>query len=231
MTYQLLPSNATTLEKRVADLIDGRIKIQPDIALYEYGGGKGIPVEINKIWNIQLCPEELLPWLAWSTSIDFWDNDWNTDKKRDEIQKSLLKNRHRGTVYSVIEAIKDNEFNVFYNNDTEENNEDYATVGLSEWWSQNPPGEPYGFKLSMLVSDLQENRQLLSITPADFQALVNNVNFSKPVRSHFCLFLIVDTDFRFSCDPPNTISLGNHLDLTVTWRCDAHISDSRFSPS
>lgn len=34
------------------------------------------PVSIRELWNPDTCPANLLPWLAWSFSVDRWDDKW-----------------------------------------------------------------------------------------------------------------------------------------------------------
>lgn len=40
------------------------------------------PVSIRELWNPDTCPANLLPWLAWSFSVDRWDDKWPEATKR-----------------------------------------------------------------------------------------------------------------------------------------------------
>lgn len=60
-----------------------------------------LPVPTGDLWNPKLCPENLLPWLAWSLSIDTWDSHWPESIKREVIEKSISVHRSKGTVAAV----------------------------------------------------------------------------------------------------------------------------------
>ncbi|AYF00457.1 phage tail protein I [Paracoccus yeei] len=51
------------------------------------------------------CPAALLPWLAWSRSVDEWDDDWPDDRKREVIAASIEVHRHKGTIWSIRRAL------------------------------------------------------------------------------------------------------------------------------
>jgi len=70
----LLPQNATPYEKALEDVCS-------NIGT--------LPVEIKKLWNHDECPEPFLPWLAWSLSVDFWDDLWPPEIKRNVIKTSF----------------------------------------------------------------------------------------------------------------------------------------------
>lgn len=87
----LLPPNATPLERAVerttAPLGD-------------------IPVPISTVWDPETCPAPLLPWLAWAYSVDVWDSSWSERTKRAVIAAAYDVHRHKGSVWSVEEAIR-----------------------------------------------------------------------------------------------------------------------------
>lgn len=87
----LLPPNATLLERAV------------EAACAPLGD---IPVPISTIWNPDTCPAALLPWLAWALSVDTWDSNWSEGTKRAVIAASYDVHRHKGSVWSVKEAIR-----------------------------------------------------------------------------------------------------------------------------
>jgi len=64
----LLPPNATALE-HAADAAMARIA--------------DVNVPIRDLWNPDLCPEALLPWLAWALSVEPWDADWPVWQQRE----------------------------------------------------------------------------------------------------------------------------------------------------
>lgn len=51
------------------------------------------------------CPEHLLPWLAWSWSIDLWSDDWPTERKRRVIAHAVRLHRLKGTERGMAEHV------------------------------------------------------------------------------------------------------------------------------
>ena len=63
----------------------------------------GIPV--REIHDPAKCPSELLPWLAWERSVDYWRDDWIEQTKRTVIAASVAVHRKKGTLTAVRQAI------------------------------------------------------------------------------------------------------------------------------
>lgn len=87
----LLPPNATKTERSL------------EAATARIGE---IPITIGDLWNPQTCPTDLLPWLAWALSVDFWDSDWPEERKRAAIAASIDWHRHKGTKWAVVRALE-----------------------------------------------------------------------------------------------------------------------------
>lgn len=142
----LLPPNATAQERALAE---AAMKLLD------------IPVPIKTLWDPDTCAAAMLPWLAWSFSLDEWDDNWTDSQKRNAIKSGMTVHRQKGTIGSVKRAL--------------------AAVGVSakvqEWFNQSPAGDPYTFKLLLGVS--QE-----SLTVRDLQYILSLVDASKNVRSH-----------------------------------------------
>ncbi|BBP86007.1 hypothetical protein PHLH8_56490 [Pseudomonas sp. Pc102] len=86
----LLPSNATPLERAVA------------------AAGQHLnelPVEIRHIRNPARCPAPLLPHLAWELSVDEWNPNWSEGVKRRVVAESLAVHRRKGTRGAVRRAL------------------------------------------------------------------------------------------------------------------------------
>ncbi len=64
-----------------------------------------VPVELDKLWDPDECPEELLPWLAWSLSVDEWDPNASVAEKRAAIKASPAIHRKKGTVMAVRQTL------------------------------------------------------------------------------------------------------------------------------
>ena len=91
MSDRLLPPSATT-EEAAQEQTMARI-------------GE-VPVEIRPIWDPDTCPADLLPWLAWSLSVDEWDENWAEEQKRESIKSSFYVHSHKGTVSSIRRVLK-----------------------------------------------------------------------------------------------------------------------------
>ena len=53
-----------------------------------------------------LCPEALLPWLAWALSVDDWDSLWPESIKRNLIAESISIHRIKGTVSAIRRVLR-----------------------------------------------------------------------------------------------------------------------------
>ncbi|WP_185843605.1 phage tail protein I [Pseudoalteromonas luteoviolacea] len=60
---------------------------------------------ISSLWNPFLCPAELLPWLAWSVSVDEWDEAWSEPLKRQVINDAFAVHQVKGTPYALQIAL------------------------------------------------------------------------------------------------------------------------------
>ncbi|MBQ0714182.1 MAG: phage tail protein I [Paraperlucidibaca sp.] len=85
----LLPPNSTALER----------------AFESVTGNEQIPAA-DTLWNAATCPPEFLPWLAWSIGVETWDTTWTVEQKRRALQTQMQISLHRGTVWSVREALR-----------------------------------------------------------------------------------------------------------------------------
>ncbi|VVE35124.1 phage tail protein I [Pandoraea fibrosis] len=86
----LLPSNATALEQKLAQ-VGARIS--------------DIPVPITDLIDSDNCPERFLPWLAWHFCVLTWRDDWPVAIKRAYIKSAIPIARQRGTVAAVEAAV------------------------------------------------------------------------------------------------------------------------------
>lgn len=66
---------------------------------------EGFPDHIRPLWNADTCPAYLLPWLAWTLSVDHWSSSWSEETKRAVIRASVEVHRHKGTVGAIKRAM------------------------------------------------------------------------------------------------------------------------------
>ncbi len=62
-------------------------------------------IPVRDIHDPAKCPAELLPWLAWERSVDYWRDDWIEQTKRTVIAASVAVHRKKGTLAAVRQAI------------------------------------------------------------------------------------------------------------------------------
>lgn len=156
---RLLPPSATTSERAIETVIAERTI--------------GIEALIATLWNVDTCPEELLPWMAWAFSVEVWDHAWSETIKRNVIRNSIQVHRMKGTRRAVELALEALEMR----------------IDLHEGFELDEHGDPYGpphtFTLDAFAEDIfdagfQINPKLHALVTE----LIRNV---KPVRSHFTL--------------------------------------------
>lgn len=85
----ILPSNSTRIERAIEYAMRSKI----DLSV------------ISKLMDPDQCPEHLLPWLAWALSVDFWDDNWSIEARRQVVRESVQIHRRMGTAGSVRRAL------------------------------------------------------------------------------------------------------------------------------
>lgn len=56
---------------------------------------------LSTLMDPDQCPEHVLPWLAWALSVDFWDDNWPEETRREVIREAVIVNRRKGTIGSI----------------------------------------------------------------------------------------------------------------------------------
>jgi phage tail P2-like protein len=129
---------------------------------------EGLSGFIAPLWNVDTCPEALLPWLAWSFSVEVWDHAWPEATKRKVIRKSIAVHRVKGTRKSVEEAL--------------------AAIGtratIVEWWESDaqPSAMAGTFEIWLDLADLLV---VSADLPKLLQGLRAVVDAAKPVSVHY----------------------------------------------
>ncbi|MEL0625026.1 phage tail protein I [Marinomonas arenicola] len=178
MSDSLLPSSASALERafeRVA----------------KRSTGFDMPVAV--MWSPAAAPLPVLPWLAWSLSVDEWGSEWPEDVKREAIAASPQVHRLKGTVGAVRRALAALGVN----------------IELVEWWQNG--GDPHTASLIAYASrNLNESGQTL-LTPELQQQIWNVVQRTKPARSHldFTIGVSLASGVAIAATA-NTFGLGRH---------------------
>ena len=127
MTKHILPPSATPQERALAAVSERFDRL---------------PVPYRQLWNADACPVEFLPYLAYSFSVDQWDDSWPEHTKRQTVKDALYQHRIKGSRKAVENAIA--HFGVISH--------------VTEWWEKTPKGEPHSF--SVHISAQSNERRL-----------------------------------------------------------------------
>lgn len=143
----LLPPNATQAERALAMAAGDRLD--------------AMPVPLRELWDVQTCPANLLPWLAYAWGVDSWNSDWDDATQRATVQAAIVVKQHRGTISAVRQAL--------------------LALGVSvqvqEWFAQAPQADPYTYRVLLSVTQR-------GFSAADLAEVMAVAERSKNVRSH-----------------------------------------------
>lgn len=180
----ILPHNATALEKHLESVMSRT---------------EFLPVVVDRLWNYDACPENLLPWLAWAFSVDTWDSEWSDDVKRGMIANAIEIHKTKGTVAAVERVLE--------------------TLGvnaeLEEWMDYDGP--PHTFRLTAWTcANIRPDAEVM-LTPALYDALKKAIDNVKPVRSHY--------DFRVGVAFGSGTNINAATSATNAVRVSAHVAN------
>ena len=112
------------------------------------------------VFNGNLAPENVLPFLAWSLSVDDWSDNWEIDIKRNIIKTSVTLHRQKGTIGALKKALS--AFN-------------FVDIKIEEWFEYG--GDPYHFRVHF---DINYSGFDINILPEINKVIQNTKN----IRSH-----------------------------------------------
>lgn len=144
MSQSLLPPASSALERRLAEACSGI---------------SGLDVPLRDLWNPATCPVWFLPYLAWSFSVDRWDEAWTETVKRRVVMDAFYIHQHKGTISAVRRVVEPFGF----------------LIRVLEWWKT---GEAPGtFRLDIGVQEQ-------GITEETYQELERLISDAKPCSRH-----------------------------------------------
>jgi len=158
----LLPPGATPLEIALAG---GTARLS------------AVPIPLDALWDPAACPLAILPWLAWSLSVDSWDPAWPEATKRQAVADSIKLHRLKGTRWAVerVAARYD------------------ALLRVVEWFEANGTGVPHTFQLILpMVTAPNTAPGGPRSTAAFAEAVIADIVRVKPLREHLELVQRVD---------------------------------------
>ena len=128
-----------------------------------------VPVPIRDYHNPDLCPAELLPYLAWEYSVDVFDSTWPAIQQRNAIKASMDLHRRKGTRGAVEDAVQALG----------------GSVALVEWWEKSPAGTPGTFEALIATGG--------GTVTAEFQnQLISAIESNKPESAHYTVGIGID---------------------------------------
>jgi len=159
----LLPSNSTPLERQAAQAL---AQIQR------------VPIPLRTLYNPDLCPLPLLPYLAWAFSVDRWDSKWTEAAKRAAIRSAYYIHSRKGTIGSLRRVVEPLGY----------------LIEIIEWWQTVPVGPRATFRLKVGVLDT-------GITEEMYQELTWLIDDAKPLTRHL-------TGLAISLETTGSIHIG-----------------------
>ncbi|RRV41183.1 phage tail protein I [Pseudomonas sp. p106] len=143
---RLLPGNSTDLESQAAE------------ALAQI---ERVPVPIRDLFNPDRCPVALLPFLAWTVSVDRWDSRWSESAKRGAIRSSYYIHSRKGTIGALRRVVEPLGY----------------LIEVVEWFQTEPQGVPGTFAIKVGVSNE-------GISEETYQELTWLIDDARPVSRH-----------------------------------------------
>tara|TARA_R110002033_G_scaffold171199_1_gene218069 strand:+ start:34401 stop:35021 length:621 start_codon:yes stop_codon:yes gene_type:complete len=152
----ILPPNLSDLE-RALDVAIARIE--------------DVNIPISTLWDPWACPIDVLPYLAWALSVDFWRSDWSEAVKRKVVANAKLIHSKKGTRQAVERAIA----GVF------------GSSEIKEWFEFEPRKTPGTFVVNAIVGDDGINSRTIS----DLTIAIDN---AKRKSAHYTLRVTLSAD-------------------------------------
>ncbi|EDY85439.1 phage tail protein I [gamma proteobacterium HTCC5015] len=147
MNDTLLPPKSTPLQRALETTLHQEVAVD---------------VPIKTLWNPDTCPEPLLPWLAWSLSVDRWDTNWSATQKRGVIKAAVELHKKNGTPSAVKRSIEALGF----------------SAKLIEWFN-SPELAPHSFRVEFEFDGNSDG-----VSQSLYTELVNVVVAAKSRRSN-----------------------------------------------
>lgn len=135
-------------------------------------------IPLRTLYNPDTCPAHLLPWLAWTWSVDRWDTRWTEAVKRSAIRSAFYVHAHKGTIGALRRVVEPLGY----------------LIEVLEWWEMTPKGIPGTFALKVGVLDT-------GITEEAYLELERLIDDAKPVSRHM-------TGLAISLETQGAINIG-----------------------
>jgi phage tail P2-like protein len=181
----LLPSTSTPLERQAAQAL---AQIQR------------VPIPLRTLYNPDLCPLPLLPYLAWAFSVDRWDSKWTEAAKRAAIRSAYYIHSRKGTIGSLRRVVEPLGY----------------LIEIIEWWQTVPVGPRATFKLKVGVLDT-------GITEEMYQELTWLIDDARPLTRHLT-GLAISLETTGSVHIGACITEGDEIDIYPPTQRDIEVT-------
>ncbi|WLG24981.1 phage tail protein I [Pseudomonas sp. FP1154] len=181
----LLPGNSTPLERQAAQAL---AQIQR------------VPIPLRTLYNPDLCPLPLLPYLAWAFSVDRWDSKWTEAAKRAAIRSAYYIHSRKGTIGSLRRVVEPLGY----------------LIEIIEWWQTVPVGPRATFRLKVGVLDT-------GITEEMYQELTWLIDDAKPLTRHLT-GLAISLETTGSVHIGACITEGDEIDIYPPTQRDIEVT-------
>ncbi len=142
-----------------------------------FNSKKLIPKYIASQWDPYNCPVEMLPWLAWSLSVDNWQENWPEHVQRDVVANAVKVHKHKGTVGAVKRALASLHLKIEFFEWFEEVHDVYLAPYQS--------GEPNTFIFIAWANDELYTSRKIVLDQSLYDEIYRVTNQTKPQAAHF----------------------------------------------
>ncbi|TMP83758.1 phage tail protein I [Pseudoalteromonas phenolica] len=168
-----------TIDKKKHEIVKISQSIENTVinSVEQFSSSEVIEQNIAHQWDPLRCPVTLLPWLAWSLSVDDWDESWTEETKRAMIANSVKVHKHKGTVGAVKKALSALGLQI----DFFEWFEDVDDVYLAPYHSR----EPNTFIFIAWANETPYTSKSIVLDQTLYDAIYRVTNQTKPQKAHF----------------------------------------------
>lgn len=183
----LLPENATDLELAVESVMHQKY---PD-------ANEQIVKQLSDPWN---CPAEFLPWLAYSESVDVWNDRWPTATKRSVIANAKTVHANKGTMGGVTEAL--------------------SALGvrmeMTSWEDMSPEGEVGTVSFELWINENFNPDAAVMFDAEVIDDITQTINRNKRLSVHYTLTLGLELLSQFGVNASVQLSTITHIAMSDT---------------
>lgn len=179
-TFKSLLPHSTALEKQ----------IEKEAHAKYCRNNPAIIKQMNDPWA---CPLEFLPWLAYSLSVDVWNDNWAEETKRGICDNAMYVHTNKGTLGGLEDALE--------------------ALGIRmeivEWWQQYQV-EPGTINMTLFLNEnILPNAEVL-IGSELIHDLINQIDRNKRASIHYTFTLHVEMStgisHAYSTESPSTLT-------------------------